>query len=219
MMDTLFSEYNLHMLLIVVVSYLLGSMPTAYLVGKANGVDIFTVGSGNMGATNVTRALGPRWGLVVLAIDVAKAVVAVMIAQAIKPAEASLTSATVVSALSVIIGHNWSLFATLLTGTLRGGKGAATAFGTLLVIAPIQVWIGMVVVGGVIIARTRYVSLAVLTMISIAVLWMTVLTIQQQQEAIIVVYAWSLAGLIALRFRENIQRLLSGTERRLGERA
>lgn len=217
-MDVLINEYNLHMLLIVIVSYLLGSIPTAYLIAKANGIDIFAVGSGNMGATNVSRALGWKAGIAVLVIDVLKAVVAIVIAQQIKPPTGSMASATTIASISVIVGHNWSLFATLLTGTLRGGKGAATAFGTLLMIAPIQVWIAMVIIGTVIVARTRYVSLAVLTMITMAVLWLTVLALQQQQDGTFVIYAWVLAGLIALRFRENIQRLLSGTERRLGER-
>jgi glycerol-3-phosphate acyltransferase PlsY len=172
-----------------------------------------------MGATNVARALGVKWGILVLVIDALKAVVALGIAQQIKPETGSTAAAMTVASIAVIVGHNWSLFASLLTGTLRGGKGAATAFGTLLMIAPIQIWISMVVIGIVIIAKTRYVSLAVLTMIGIAVLWMTVLTLQQQLDAEIIIYSWTLAGLIALRFRDNIKRLLSGTERRLGERA
>lgn len=212
------NDYNLHMLLIIIISYLLGSIPTAYLEAKANRVDIFQVGSGNMGATNVTRALGFKWGLFVLAVDILKAIVAILIAQQIKPATGSIAAATTVASIAVIAGHNWSLFATLITGTLRGGKGAATAFGTLFMIAPIQIWIAMVIAGLLVVARTRYVSLGVLTAITIAVLWMTVLTFQQILEPIVIVYAWALAGLILLRFRENIKRLLSGTERRLGER-
>ncbi|RMG74755.1 MAG: glycerol-3-phosphate acyltransferase [Chloroflexi bacterium] len=209
-------QYLFGMLIIVIISYLLGSIPTAYIVAKINGRNIFEVGSGNMGATNVTRALGLKWGLLVLAVDVLKAILAIIIARWIKPG--SYESATAVAAIVVIVGHNWSLFASLVTGTLRGGKGAATAFGTLLMIAPIQVWIGMMIVGGVVILRTRYVSLAVLLMIGLAVLWLTVLTLQQQLDETAILYSWSLAGLIVLRFRENIHRLLTGTERRLGER-
>lgn len=212
------SDYIMHILLIVVVSYLVGSLPTAYIVAKLHRIDIFNVGSGNMGATNVARALGYRWGVVVLLIDVAKAVIAILLAQQIKAPEMSTALATTAASIAVIIGHNWSVFATILTGTLRGGKGAATAFGTLFMIAPFQVWIGMLIAGALIISRTRYVSLAVLTMITIAVLWMTVLTLQNQLDSPLVVYAWVLGGLILVRFRENIKRLLSGTERRLGER-
>lgn len=212
-------QYLAHMILIVVISYLFGSIPTAYIVAKFHNIDIFQVGSGNMGATNVTRTLGNRWGLFVLFIDVLKAVAAIIIAQQIKHPSASIAAATSVASIAVIVGHNWSLFATILTGTLRGGKGAATAFGTLLMIAPIQIWVGMVVVGAFIIARTRYVSLAVLTMITIAVLWMTILVLQRQFDPVVILYVWSLGALIAWRFRDNIQRLLSGTERRLGDRA
>lgn len=209
-------DYLFGMLVIVIISYLLGSTPTAYIIGRINGRNIFEVGSGNMGATNVTRALGWQWGLIVLAVDVLKAMLAIAIARLIKPG--SFESATTVASIGVIVGHNWSLFASLLTGTLRGGKGAATAFGTLLMIAPIPVWIGMAIVGSIVIIRTRYVSLAVLLMIGLAVLWITVLTLQQQFGGTMIIYSWVLAGLIAWRFRENIHRLMTGTERRLGER-
>jgi glycerol-3-phosphate acyltransferase PlsY len=211
-------DYILTMILIAVISYLLGSFPTAYLVAKLHGINIFDVGSGNMGATNVTRVFGNRWGIFVLAVDVAKAIVAIAIAQQIKPEDASIAAATSVASVAVIIGHNWSLFASILTGHIRGGKGAATAFGTLLMVAPLQIWVGMVIAGIIIITRTRYVSLAVLSMITIAVIWMTVLIAQNHLDSEVLGYAWGLGLLIMWRFRDNIQRLLTGTERRLGDR-
>ncbi len=212
------NDYILTMLFIASISYVLGSLPTAYLVARLHGINIFEVGSGNMGATNVTRIFGNKWGIFVLAVDVAKAMVAIFIAQRIKPEDASMAAATSVASVAVIIGHNWSLFISILTGRIRGGKGAATAFGTLLMVAPLQIWVGMVIAGVIIITRTRYVSLAVLTMIMIAVIWMTVLIAQQHLDSEILIYAWALGLLIAWRFRDNIKRLLTGTERRLGER-
>lgn len=212
------NDYILTMLFIAGISYVLGSLPTAYLVARLHGINIFEVGSGNMGATNVTRIFGNKWGIFVLAVDVAKAMVAIFIAQRIKPEDASMAAATSVASVAVIIGHNWSLFISILTGRIRGGKGAATAFGTLLMVAPLQIWVGMVIAGVIIITRTRYVSLAVLTMIMIAVIWMTVLIAQQHLDSEILIYAWALGLLIAWRFRDNIKRLLTGTERRLGER-
>lgn len=213
------TEYLLHMALIVVVSYLLGSIPTAYIVGRIQNINIFEHGSGNMGATNVNRILGPRWGLFVLFVDMLKAIIAIVISHQIKSPSASLEAATSVAGIAVVIGHNWSLFASLITGGIRGGKGAATAFGTLLMVAPIQIWLGMVVIGVIIVTRTRYVSLAVLTMITIAALWMTVLIFQEALTADLLAYIWILVALIMWRFRDNIQRLLTGTERRLGEPA
>lgn len=212
------NDYTVSVLLVVMLSYFLGSIPTAYLIAKFHKVNIFEVGSGNMGATNVVRALGFKWGLVVLFLDAFKGVAAIYFSRHIMP-ETSKAAATTISAIVVIIGHNWSLFATLFTGTLRGGKGAATAFGTLLMIAPIQVILAMIFLGSLIVAATRYVSLAVLTTFFVAVLWMSVLTLQQQLEAWVMVYMGFMSVLLVLRFRENIQRLLDGTERRFGDQA
>lgn len=211
------NDYYLSVLLVVILSYFLGSIPTAYLIAKFHKVNIFEIGSGNMGATNVVRAVGLRWGIAVLILDVFKGIAAIYFSRHIMP-ETSKAAATTISAIVVIIGHNWSLFATLFTGTLRGGKGAATAFGTLLMIAPIQVILSMLFLGGLIVAATRYVSLAVLATFLVAVLWMSVLTLQQQIEAWVMVYMAFMSVLIVLRFRENIQRLLAGTERRFGDR-
>lgn len=210
------TEFNFEILLVVIVSYLMGSIPTAYLVGKLNNIDIFAVGSGNMGATNVSRALGVKWGMLVLAVDALKGILAIVISKILAPDLGMI--AITVAAVVVIIGHNWSLFATLLTGTLRGGKGAATAFGTLLMIAPYYVIIGTVFIGGFILARTRYVSLAVLTMVAIAVIWLTILALQHTVDSMVIFYCWALSILIIVRFRENIQRLAEGKERRFGDR-
>jgi glycerol-3-phosphate acyltransferase PlsY len=108
---------------------------------------------------------------------------------------------------------------TLLTGTLRGGKGAATAFGTLLMIVPFHIIAVMLAVGGLIIAVTRYVSLGVLMMFTLALVWIIVLIAQQAMPWEYIVYGFSMFGLLLLRFRENIQRLIAGTERRIGEGA
>jgi len=204
-------------LLVIVSSYCLGSFPTAYLVARLRRINIFEVGSGNMGATNIIRAMGLVWGLFVWFIDSAKAVIAILLAVQIMPENPAL--ATVIAALCAIIGHNWSLFVGLITGTIRGGKGAATAFGTLIMIVPLHVIAAMLVLGGVIIALTRYVSLAVLTMFALAIGWMIILVGQRAIPWEYLLYSLMLLVLIIYRFRENIQRLIAGTERRLGERA
>ena len=205
-------------ILVVVISYLLGSLPTAYLVGRLRHVNIFEVGSGNMGATNVIRATGGiGWGLLVWFFDSAKGVLAMLIAAQIMPENAA--TATVLAAIVAIVGHNWSLFATLLTGTLRGGKGAATAFGTLFLIVPFHVIAAMLVLCGFIIALTRYVSLGVLLMFGLAVVWLLVLVGQREIPFEYSLYALGITALILMRFRENIQRLIAGTERRFGEGA
>src|SRR5690606_3237701 len=204
-------------LVIVIVSYLIGSFPTAFLVAKLRNINIFEYGSGNMGATNVIRAMGLVWGIIVWFFDSLKAVIAIWIASQIMPENHAL--ATVIAAVCAIAGHNWSLFVALITGTIRGGKGAATAFGTLFMIVPFYVIAAMLLVGGFVIALTRYVSLAVLLMFGLAITWMIVLVSQQIISWEYAVYSILLALLIYVRFRENIQRLRAGTERRLGESA
>lgn len=201
---------------IVLISYLLGSIPTAYLIARQRGLNIFEVGSGNMGATNVIRAMGLWWGLVVWFFDSLKGVIAIVIATLLLPENPS--AATAIAATVAVIGHNWSLFATLVTGTLRGGKGAAIWFGTMLMIAPLQVIVGMSILGGLVVALTRYVSLAVLAMFGLSTLWILALISQRELPFEYTFYALIVTGLILYRFRDNIQRLLSGTERRLGER-
>ncbi|MFN8373444.1 MAG: glycerol-3-phosphate acyltransferase [Anaerolineae bacterium] len=213
--------------LVVLVSYLIGSIPTAYLVGKMRGVNIFQVGSGNMGATNTARALGKGWGFAVLVLDSIKGVIAIMLSRYIVDplnnvfiADSSARwTATVLAAIFVVVGHNWSVWVTLITGHLRGGKGAATAFGTLITMAPPHVIIGLSVIGGLIIARTRYVSLGALTMAAGGFIWMMVLAAQQLIPLEYTLYLIAVGILIVVRFRENIDRLVRGTERRFGERA
>lgn len=215
----------LQILLIIVISYLIGSLPTAYLIARLRNINIFEVGSGNMGGTNVARAMGTGWGVAVALIDMCKGMAAVLIARMLLPEEQ--WGATTISAIVAIVGHNWSLFATLFYAaavrssrlTIRGGKGAATAFGTMLMIAPAQIILGMFAIFSILLALTRYVSLGVLAAFLLAIIWVLILTAQQLLPVEYVAYALLLALLLAVRFRENIQRLVTGTERRLGERA
>ncbi|MBL8161619.1 MAG: glycerol-3-phosphate acyltransferase [Anaerolineae bacterium] len=201
---------------VIVISYLFGSIPTAYLIARHKGINIFEVGSGNMGATNVTRALGFWWGIMVWFFDSLKGIMAIVIATLLMPDNKA--AATAISATVAVVGHNWSLFAAMITGTLRGGKGAAIWFGTMLMIAPFQVIAGMCLMGGLIIAATRYVSLGVLSMFALSMLWIIVLINQQLLPTEYSFYSLMVTAMIIYRFRENIQALLTGTERRLGER-
>jgi len=213
-------------ILCIVTSYLIGSFPTAYLVAKAQNINIFEVGSGNMGGTNVARAVGNGWALLTGLIDAAKGIFAVWLARDVILTQ-QIGVATSIAATSVVVGHNWSLFATLLTASfkggrlkliIRGGKGAATAFGTMMMIQPFQSLIAAAIAIAII-ARTRYVSLGVLTGFAVANIWLLLLVGADFQPPIILLYVVALSLMLLLRFRGNMQRLLAGTERRLGERA
>lgn len=220
------SDNAAQVILIIVSSYLIGSFPTAYLLGKLKRINIFEVGSGSMGGTNVARSMGKGWALVTIVIDVGKGVLAVWLARdLLLPAQIGV--ATSVSATCVVVGHNWSLFATLLTASIRegklrlivrGGKGAATAFGAMLMIQPTQILVAAAIAIAVI-ARTRYVSLGVLIGFAVANVWLIVLVGTEWQKPILLLYAVALSVMIVLRHWSNLQRLLAGTERRLGEGA
>lgn len=216
------TESLVQIALIALISYVVGSFPTGYLIARSRGIDIFAYGSGNMGATNIARVMGGGWrgilwALLVWFLDSSKGILSIVIALQILPAHPA--PATVVAALFSIIGHNWSVIVAIITGKIRGGKGAATAFGTLIMIVPLQVIAGMLLIGGLIIALTRYVSLAVLLMFALATVWMYVLFTQQLVPSEFMAYSLVMAALLVIRFRTNIRRLLEGTERRLGEPA
>ncbi len=218
------ADNALQVIACIVASYLIGSFPTAYFVGKARNVNIFEVGSGNMGGTNVARAVGKGWAIFTGLVDVSKGVFAVWLARDIILPE-QIGVATSVSATSVVVGHNWSLFATILTASIkegklrlivRGGKGAATAFGAMMMIQPFQSLVAAAI-GIAIISRTRYVSLGVLIGFAVANVWLILLVGTEFQKPILLVYAVALSFMLLLRHRDNVQRLLAGTERRLGE--
>ena len=213
-------------ILCVVVSYLIGSFPTAYLVAKSKGVNIFEVGSGNMGGTNVARAVGGGWAVFTGLVDAGKGVLAVWLARDVILAQ-QVGMATAVAATGAVAGHNWSLFATLLTASfkggrlkliVRGGKGAATAFGAMMMIQPLQS-LAAAGIAIAVIARTRYVSLGVLVGFAAANIWLTALVGADLQPPILLLYVTALSLMLILRHRGNIARLLAGDERRLGERA
>jgi glycerol-3-phosphate acyltransferase PlsY len=210
---------TLNITLIAILSYVIGAIPVAVLIARINSVNIFEVGSGNMGTTNVIRAVGPRMGVLVLILDMVKGMGAIWMARAILNTNPDM--ATVIAAIFSIIGHNWSIFARIVTGRLRGGKGAATALGTFLLIAPWYLTAIVVVVGVSFLARTRYMSLAVLMMLTVASPSLIVMALVPALplNPVHLIYTFTLTALILYRFRENIQRLLAGNERRVGERA
>lgn len=202
-------------IVVIVLSYIIGSFPTAYLVARARGVDIFQVGSGNMGATNVARACGFRYGLLVWAWDGFKGVAAVLMARALFPDYQ--TTASVLSAVAVVAGHNWSFLASLITGRIRGGKGAATASGTFILLAPTFLVAFTLAIAAAVVLLTRYVSLGVLTAVAVAGLVIVILVGVGNLDPVYSIYLF-VAAMIFLRHRSNIINLIQGKERRLGER-
>ncbi len=200
-------------ILVVLGSYLVGSLPSAYWVGRARGINIFTVGSGNMGATNVARALGTKWGLFVAIVDVFKGWIAVWLA-----GQSGVDQAQVLAAIYVVLGHNWSVWVLSYTGRLRGGKGAATTIGSMIAFAPAELLLLMFTLAVLVLLITRWSSLAMLVSIiagGLAILYLAATGTLAE--------AWLFHPIILLpitfhRYRGNISRLIQGDERKVGER-
>lgn len=190
--------------------YLLGSIPTGYLVAKTRGVDIRTVGSKNMGATNVFRTLGKGPGILVLFVDAAKGFIACFCA-----ADGVLNLLNIsnhdpqinhlVGGIAAVLGHNYTCWL-----NFKGGKGIATTTGVFLALAPVGVGIA-IVVWIVAFVATRYVSIAsILAAVTLPLaVWFT-----QESKAIRTIAI--ILGLLAIiKHRANIQRLMNGTENRI----
>jgi acyl phosphate:glycerol-3-phosphate acyltransferase len=196
---------------LVVVGYLLGAVPFGLIVGRLAGVDPRRVGSGRTGATNVLRSVGRAGGVAVFLLDVAKGLVAVLIARALLHgtyAEWAAASAGV----AAIIGHIRSVFI-----GFGGGRGVATAIGGLLAMAPVAVLICAPIVV-IVIWATRYVSLGSITGACLAPAAVAILVFLGAATIPALVYAAAAAVLVTVAHADNIGRLRSGSERRLGEK-
>ena len=190
---------------VLALGYLLGSLPTGLLVVRAlTGQDIRAAGSGNIGTVNVYRVAGLWASILVLAVDMLKGAVPVILARMWgQPAETQ-----VAGGLAAIAGHNWSLFL-----RFGGGKGIATSFGVLLAISP-PVGFVAAAVWGVVVAVTRYASLgSLLGMISVPVtMWW------RREPAPHLVFGLITLTFALYRHRANVARLVSGTELRITDK-
>jgi len=196
---------------VVIGSYLIGSIPSGLIIGKLRRVDIREYGSGNIGTTNVLRTLGARYGALVLIADVFKGVIAVLLARYIIGSPMSEMAA----GFAAVAGHDWSLFL-----KFKGGRGVATSLGGIL---PMAMWAPLAAVAGVVIfialiALTRYVSLASIMGSLSAVVAMAVFMGIDRVPWEYLVYIVVVVALIIFQHRDNISRLLSGTESKLGQK-
>ncbi len=145
----------------VIIGYLLGSIPFAYIIAQMKkGVDIRNVGGGNVGALNTYREIGPVWGLSVLALDIIKGVLAVMVARWLGLSVEWLC----ITGFAAVVGHNWPVFI-----KFKGGKGAATVLGVLVALTPVELLIAAAVVI-ILIGITRNVRLALFALVLTPVL-------------------------------------------------
>lgn len=199
----------------VLLAYLLGAIPFGYLLVKyvfARGEDIRKVGSGGIGATNVTRRAGMKAGLLTYAFDVAKGVAAVMLMRLVAADNYFWIGAAAVAAIA---GHIFPVFL-----RFRGGKGVATGVGVYLALAPYSV-LSTLVLWALIVYFTRYVSLGSIIATAAVPLWTLLyygwLHPHPHLKALIIIAVVGCA-LIVGKHHENIIRLLKGTENKIGKR-
>ncbi|HSN07990.1 MAG: glycerol-3-phosphate 1-O-acyltransferase PlsY [Bacteroidota bacterium] len=197
--------------ILIILAYFIGSIPTAIIISKAFfNIDIREYGSGNMGATNTFRVLGPKFGTIVMVGDMLKGILAVSLYNLLPyylTNELDRTNLMIGLGLAAVIGHIYPVWA-----DFRGGKGVATLFGMVLAIQPI-VALNCVGVFLLVLYLTRYVSLSSIlagVALPICVLW-----IYNEQEVFYRVFAVAVAGLILLTHQKNISRLLKGNEGRV----
>jgi glycerol-3-phosphate acyltransferase PlsY len=194
-MDTFFA---------ILIGYLLGSIPFAFLLSRRHGIDLRHVGSGNVGASNVLRTTGVRTAVLAMCLDGAKGALAVLVAERI----AAGATPPVAAGVAAIVGHIYPLWL-----GWRGGKGVATSAGMFAVLAPVPFAIaGAVFIVGV--SATRYVSVGSMA----GVVTLAIATAASDAPAPVVAGAMLTALLVIYGHRGNVSRLVAGTERHLGIR-
>lgn len=198
----------------VLAAYLLGAIPNGLLIARLKGIDIRTVGSGNIGATNVFRSVGRGWGILTFALDALKGLIpawgfpllwARMTGQPANP------DFGILFGVAAIAGHNWPVYL-----GFKGGKGVATSAGVLIGIAPAAVLVGAVC-WGLVCFLSRYVSLAsIAAAVAVPVAgWF----LYRPSRGLLLPGVLALLGLVIIvRHKANIQRLLKGTENRFGRK-
>ena len=192
---------------IALIGYLLGSVPTGLIVGRlARGIDIRRYGSGKTGFTNALRTIGLRASLPVLVIDLAKGALTVVIARLLS----DNAYVQAVGGLAAVAGHDWPVFA-----GFRGGRGVGTSFGVLLGMNPL-VGLALIPMAIAIAFVTRYMSVVSISGAVLATGVLIGLAAAGVLPAAYAVYAGLAGALVIVLHRENIQRLLAGTEPKIG---
>ena len=192
--------------LIIISCYLLGSIPFGYIVGKLfKKIDIRELGSGNIGTANAFRILGPSLASLVLIGDIGKGIFSIYLVQYLNIDNLLIIT---IAGLAVICGHNWSLFL-----GFKGGKGIATTFGVVFALNP-TISILALIIWGVVLITTRYVSLSSI----FAVISIFIFTILFKQPYEYIIFSVIILIFGIFKHKENIERLKSGKERKIGEK-
>jgi len=199
---------------VVVAGYLLGSIPSGYLLGRwLAGVDLRQYGSGSTGATNTMRVLGARGFALTFVADALKAAAAILLARALVGDALGPSVAECLAAIAAIVGHNWSVFI-----GFSGGRGVACSVGAMLLLYWPGALVGLIA-AAILIYVTRYVSLGSIAGTVIGLVATLLAVGQGLRPPALGLFAVATAILVLVQHRGNIARLLAGTERKIGQRA
>ena len=200
-------------LMVVTIGYLVGSIPSGLLVARlVKGIDIRDYGSNRTGTTNVLRTVGKLAGLIVLIADIAKGAFATFIAVWLLSTNQLLHWAMLAGALAAMIGHSWSVYI-----KFKGGRGVTVGVGGLLAMYW-PVGLTCLVIFAIAAKLSRYVSLGSIIAASSSIILLIPFIILEMQPYQFLIFAIVGTVLIIYKHRDNINRLISGTERRIGER-
>ncbi|MDX1439330.1 MAG: glycerol-3-phosphate 1-O-acyltransferase PlsY [Rubricoccaceae bacterium] len=213
---------------ILIVSYLLGSIPVSLIAGRIRGIDLHAIGSGNAGATNVFRTLGVGAGILVFIMDAAKGFMATRLVTQLR-LEQNLPGwlgdnaeiwIMVIAGSAAILGHVYTIIGRYFYGTFKGGKGVATGTGMLLGIIPVAIGVAMALFSAIV-YTTRFVSLgSIIATVSLPLtLLVQRLVFHDYYPGPIFWFVAIVPVFILYTHRENVKRLLAGTEKRIGARS
>lgn len=189
-------------ILAAATAYLLGSIPFAFLLARRRGIDLRRAGSGNVGASNVLRTSGVSLAMLAMALDGLKGTLAVLIAERVS----GIPAAPVAAGLASVLGHVYPVWL-----RFRGGKGVATAAGAFTLLAPAALGIASAVFV-VAVAATRMISVGSVS----AAVTLAITAALMDSPRLVIAGAVLAAAIIVYRHRENLARLMAGTERRVG---
>ena len=192
-------KYDMKLIFLILISYLTGSIPFGYLIAKRKGINIFNVGSGNIGATNISRVLGKKLGVLVLILDALKGAIPTLIAYKIFSIKLPLLMLIPIAAIA---GHCFSIFL-----KLKGGKGVATSLGSMLVIFPLQIGLCFAIFA-IVLLIWGYVSLASI----ISSLAFPIIVLISGYNINVFLFTLFIALFILYRHKGNINRLLQRRE-------
>ena len=192
------------LIIIALLSYLIGCFSSAYFVGKVfKRIDIRAHGSGNVGSTNAMRVMGKKLGILTFLLDFSKGIIAVLIGYWVLEFNGGL-----IASIFVVIGHDWPVFI-----GFRGGKGVATTLSALAILNFPTALIA-IIIGVVVAIISKYVSLGSIVFLSLIPIISTMMTKSFNKQLFITTIILALIGIY--RHKENIKRIIKGTENKIG---